>query len=103
MDNSEHELHYFDYVKLAKKAYRELTARYPELAGLSARELEIFEQLLTNKTQAMIAEELFISHSAVHFHCKNIYKKLNISSRRQLLITYAELCRLENNNAPLDK
>ncbi|MBQ7416467.1 MAG: hypothetical protein IJW14_05495, partial [Oscillospiraceae bacterium] len=46
---------------------------------------------LTDKTQAQIAKELFITHSAVHFHCKNIYRKLEINSRRQLLIKYKEI------------
>ena len=91
MDNREQKLNYFDYMRLAKEAFQELVAEYPELASLSSRELEIFEQLLTDKTLQMIAEELFISHSAVHFHCKNIYKKLNISSRRQLFLSYIDL------------
>ena len=39
----------------------------------------------------MIAEELVISYSSVHFHCKNIYRKLKLSSRRQLLMTYKDL------------
>ena len=59
-----------------------------ELKQLSKRELEVFSQLLTDKTQAQIAKELFITHSAVHFHCKNIYRKLEINSRRQLLIKF---------------
>lgn len=92
MDNRKQKLNYFDYMRLAKEAFQELVAEYPELASLSSRELEIFEQLLTDKTLQMIAEELFISHSAVHFHCKNIYKKLNITSRRQLLLSYIDLC-----------
>ena len=92
MDNREQKLNYFDYMRLAKEAFQELVAEYPALASLSSRELEIFEQLLTDKTLQMIAEELFISHSAVHFHCKNIYKKLNITSRRQLLLSYIDLC-----------
>jgi len=47
--------------------------------------------LLTDKTQTQIAEELYISHSSVHFHCKNIYKKLDINSRKQLLIKYKNI------------
>ena len=66
--------------------------KHPELALLSSREMEVFEQLLSDKTLAEIAEGLFISHSTVHFHCKNIYKKLGISSRRQFIITYKDLC-----------
>lgn len=81
-------LKFFDYVRLAKEQYQELLKQYPELDSLSSRELEVFEQLLSDKTQAEIAEELFVSPSSVHFHCKNIYKKLNISSRKQLLIKY---------------
>lgn len=81
-------LNYFDYIALAKSEYKLLLENYPELAKLSKREFEVFAQLLTDKTQSQIAEELYISHSSVHFHCKNIYKKLDINSRKQLLIKY---------------
>ncbi len=84
-------LSYFDYLALAENEYKLLLEKYPELAKLSRREFEVFAQLLTDKTQSQIAEELFISHSSVHFHCKNIYKKLNISSRKQLLIKYKDI------------
>ena len=84
-------LNYFDYLALAQSEYKLLLEKYPELAQLSKREFEVFAQLLTDKTQAQIAEELFVSHSSVHFHCKNIYKKLNINSRKQLLIKYKEI------------
>ena len=83
---------YFEYMKLARKEFQNLLNQYPELNYLSSREMEIFEQLLSDKTLAVIADELCISHSAVHFHCKNIYKKLNVSNRRQFLITYKDLC-----------
>ena len=81
-------LNYFDYLALAESEYKRLLEDYPELKTLSKRELEVFSQLLTDKTQAQIAEELFVTHSSVHFHCKNIYKKLELNSRRQLLIKY---------------
>jgi len=84
-------LNYFDYLALAPNEYKLLLEKYPELALLSKREFEVFAQLLTDKTQAQIAEELFVSHSSVHFHCKNIYKKLSINSRKQLLIKYKEI------------
>lgn len=84
-------LNYFDYLALAEHEYKLLLKKYPELEKLSKREFEIFSQLLTDKTQGQIAEELFISHSSVHFHCKNIYKKLKISSRKQLLIKYKNI------------
>ncbi len=84
-------LNYFDYMALAENEYKSLLEKHPELTELSKRELEVFAQLLTDKTQMQIAEELFISHSSVHFHCKNIYRKLNINSRKQLLIKYKDI------------
>lgn len=89
MDSSN--LNYFEYMKLARERFHVLTQQYPELINLSTRELEIFEQLLSDKTMNCIAKDMFISESAVHFHCKNIYKKLNVSSRRQSLIKYRKL------------
>ena len=84
-------LNYFEYMALAESEHKRLLKAYPELKALSKRELEVFAQLLTDKTQAQIANELFITHSSVHFHCKNIYKKLKINSRRQLLIKYKDI------------
>ena len=84
-------LNYFDYIVLAENEYKRLLEKYPELTELSKREMDVFAQLLTDKTQQQIAEELFISHSSVHFHCKNIYRKLNINSRKLLLIKYKDI------------
>ena len=84
-------LNYFDYMALAETEYRRLMQQYPELAALTKREFEVFAQLLTDKTQVQIARDLFVSHSSVHFHCKNIYKKLKITSRRHLLIKYKDV------------
>jgi len=84
---------YFEYMKLAKEALKALLEIHPELAALSRRELEVFEHLLSDKTLPAVAEELGISESAAHFHCKNIYKKLHMLNRRQLLITYKDLYR----------
>ena len=91
MNEENKKMNFFDYMKLAKEEYQELLKKYPELDSLSNREMEVFELLLSDKTQAEIADDLFVSPSAVHFHCKNIYKKLSISSRKQLLIKYKYL------------
>lgn len=84
-------LNYFEYIALAKTEYEQLLRKYPEITKLTKRELEVFSQLLTDKTQVQIAEALFITHSSVHFHCKNIYRKLDINSRKQLLIKYKNI------------
>lgn len=83
-------LSYMEYIALAEAEYKRLLERYPELKQLSKREMEVFSRLLTDKTQAQIAQDLYVSHSSVHFHCKNIYRKLQINSRKQLLIRYKD-------------
>ena len=90
-DMTDKKLGFLEYVELAKQELKFVRQRYPELAKLSPRELEVFAHLLSDKTQEEIARELFISSSSVHFHCKNIYKKLEVSGRRQILIKYKNL------------
>ena len=82
---------FFDALNKVKQAQQELYEEYPELTALTNRELEIFGELLSNLTMKEIADAKGISTSSVHYHYKNIYRKLNISNRKQLLITYKNL------------
>lgn len=52
---------------------------------LSAREGEILDLLLKGKSNKDIEKKLFISHHTVRNHVHNIYLKLGISSRLQLM------------------
>lgn len=52
--------------------------------GISTREGEIIELLVEGKTNSEIAATLYISTNTVKTHIKNIYSKLEISSRIQL-------------------
>lgn len=90
-DMTDKKLGFLEYVELAKQGLKSVRQIYPELTKLSPREMEVFAHLLSDKTQEEIARELFISSSSVHFHCKNIYKKLEVSGRRQILIKYKNL------------
>ncbi len=51
----------------------------------------MFEKMLSDKTLFEIAAELGLTHSTIHYHSKNIYKKLDIHSRTQLLVVYKNL------------
>ena len=84
-------LRFSEYMRHTKEELLSRLTDYPELLALSVRELEVFSQLLTDKTQEQIAAELFVSSSSVHFHCKNIYKKLGVTGRRQILIKYKDM------------
>ena len=90
-DMTDKKLGFLEYVELAKQELKSVRQIYPELTKLSPREMEVFAHLLSDKTQEEIARELFISSSSIHFHCKNIYKKLEVSGRRQILIKYKNL------------
>ncbi len=57
--------------------------------SLSPRESEVFMLLARGRDVYHISEELFISTSTVQFHCKNIYRKLDIH-RKQELITLVD-------------
>ncbi len=52
---------------------------------LSFRENEILTLITEGKSNKQIAEALFVSVNTVKFHIKNIYQKLDISSRKEAL------------------
>ncbi|HBV97152.1 MAG TPA: hypothetical protein DEF36_08905 [Desulfotomaculum sp.] len=52
---------------------------------LTERESQIAALLLKGKTYRMIAGELFLSENTVKTHIKNIYSKLNIQNRTELI------------------
>lgn len=53
---------------------------------LSEREFEVLQMSLDGKTNAEIAEGLFISLSTVKFHLRNTYSKLGVSNRKEALV-----------------
>lgn len=52
---------------------------------LSDREFEILNLALSDKNNAQIAEEMFVSVNTVKFHLKNIYTKLGVANRKEAL------------------
>ena len=59
---------------------------------LTAREKQIFNMLVTNKTTSDIAAILSISEKTVRNHISNVIQKLDVTSRSQAII---ELIKLE--------
>jgi len=64
------------------------------LDTLTAQEKNIYEMYVENKTSKEIMEILVISENTLKTHNKNIYKKLGISSRKQML----EFAKLKRKN-----
>lgn len=55
------------------------------LGMLTPTEHRVYELYLSGKTAKQIAETLHITENTIKYHNKNIYSKLGISSRKQLL------------------
>jgi DNA-binding NarL/FixJ family response regulator len=62
---------------------------------LSDRERQIVQGLFDDATEAVIGEELGISHHTVHTHVERLYRKVGVTSRVQLVVrVFAEHLRL---------
>lgn len=57
---------------------------------LTDREIEIVDFLLKGYTYKGIAENLYISENTMKYHVKNIYQKLNINSKMELIKIFSE-------------
>ncbi|WP_080802322.1 helix-turn-helix transcriptional regulator [Arabiibacter massiliensis] len=53
--------------------------------GLSKREVEILQYLCKGRSRPYIAETLYLSENTVRTHSKNIYVKLGVHNRQELL------------------
>ena len=62
---------------------------------LTAREREVFELLILNKTTKDIADELFISEKTVRNHISNVIQKLGVESRIQAVFELIKLKELQ--------
>ncbi|WP_440905888.1 response regulator transcription factor [Catenovulum sp. SX2] len=56
-----------------------------DVDSLSKRELAVFNLIAQGKPNKEVADELFISERTVKFHCANIYKKLQIKNKMELV------------------
>lgn len=53
--------------------------------GLSARERDVLRLLAEGRTSARIQEELCIAAGTVNYHTRNIYSKMGVHSRQELI------------------
>ena len=60
-------------------------ARLAERGGLTEREAEILGYLARGRTNAYIATTLFVSENTVRSHVRNLYAKLDVHTRQQLI------------------
>ncbi len=78
-------------VRLHARALGAGTVKGSELAGLTKRELEVARLAVQAYTAAEIGTRLHIGERTVETHLTNIYTKLRIGSRRELIRTASRL------------
>ena len=54
--------------------------------GLSNREAEVAQLVTKGLSNKEVANQLFVTEKTVKFHLTNIYKKMNVKSRAQLIV-----------------
>lgn len=77
---------------------------------LSNAERGVYEELIKGKSNQDIADSLYVSEKTVKFHCTNIFKKLGVSSRQELMAKHFGVNLEEtkivstnnNNNLPMN-
>lgn len=63
-------------------------SKYDKAEQLTPREIEIVSMLQEGATYKDVAAKLFVSVDTVKFHIRNIYKKLEVNSRSELILKY---------------
>jgi DNA-binding NarL/FixJ family response regulator len=70
--------------KLGHRTHRRTRPGKPGAAGiesLTERELQVARLVVDRKTNPQIAADLVLSHKTVETHLRNIFHKINVSSR----------------------
>lgn len=66
--------------------------------GLSKREAEVAGIVIKGFSNKDIANQLFVTEKTVKFHLTNIYKKMGVKSRSQLIVWCMPHISFEENN-----
>ena len=72
--------------KLGRTVYRRSAAGTADagIGALTARELQLARLVVDRKTNTQIAAELYLSKKTVETHLRNIFRKVDVSSRVEL-------------------
>lgn len=76
-----------DYDLMSETQKTDIIRQAQTLNELTAREQEVLQQVLAGKSNREIAQALIISESTVKTHVRNIYSKVQVTSRAELIST----------------
>lgn len=72
-------------VEEEEQSFEMIVNHWSEKAGLSPREKDVFRELLTDKKRKDIAEALCVSENTVKTHTSNVFSKMEVSTRSELI------------------
>lgn len=64
---------------------------WPAVTSLTPREMEVFSELIVNKKRKDIAEQLCVSENTIKKHTSNIFDKLEVSTRSDIMDKLSEI------------
>lgn len=74
-----------DVASVSNEHFRQRCLDMASETKLSPRETEVFLYLARGHSQVFVAQELVVSENTVRTHVRNIYRKLGVSSKEELL------------------
>ncbi|MEE0845371.1 MAG: LuxR C-terminal-related transcriptional regulator [Eggerthellaceae bacterium] len=74
-----------------------------ERFGLSKREIDVLGLLARGFSSARIQSELYIAAGTVNYHTRNIYAKLGVHSKQEVIDLVANELKGRSSNAPADR
>ena len=79
------DVHYVFLEETSIPDIKSIISVWPQVAQLTSREVEVFMKLIMNHKRKEIAEELCVSENTVKKHVSNIFSKLGVSSRNDII------------------
>lgn len=78
-------------------SYEERVESFAKTLGLSRREQEVAEIILTGRTTAYAAKQLYVAESTLRAHVHNMYRKAGVHSRMEFMDEFDRQCKGEES------
>jgi DNA-binding CsgD family transcriptional regulator len=91
----------FEKIKDKKKKSEE----YKSMSQLSNAESQVYDLIIKGMSNQQIADKLYVSEKTAKYHCTNIFKKVGVSTRQELIAKHfgEEIDMKEINNLPMNQ
>lgn len=74
-----------------KKVKIERNEKFEKIKTLNKREKYLLEEIILGKTNKEISREIFVSEKTIKNNLTDLYKKLNVSGRREIVKKYSQI------------